>query len=180
MQDAIAMTLILTNGVLRYSRVKRGESLNRASAQRQRLRRRRDDLVAGNRDNGHGDNGMAANGRTGNGSGAGGLTEDGSGANGATEAADADVARPQPRSDTWGTDGSRWEPAVVFVLDPDGQFHAREIVTGVRDWETTEVLGGLEGGEELVLLPSTSLLRSQQNMRDRFARRSTVVPTGGR
>ena len=69
---------------------------------------------------------------------------------------------------------------MVFVLDADGQFHAREIVTGVRDWETSEVLGGLEEGEELVLLPSTSLLRAQQSMRDRFARRNTVVPTVGR
>lgn len=127
---------------------------------------RRDDLVAGNRDNVQGDNGDGASGAADNGH--------------AADAADAGVARARPQADIWGTDGSRRETAVVFVLDADGGFHAREIVTGVRDWETTEVLGGLEEGEELVLLPSTSLLRSQQTMRDRFARRNTVVPIGGR
>ncbi|MCH7823606.1 MAG: efflux RND transporter periplasmic adaptor subunit [Acidobacteria bacterium] len=137
---------------------------------------RRDDLVAANSDNSHGDNRSGADSTADNG-------HNGNGANGTADnghVADGDVARPQLRGDAWGTDGSRREPAVVFVLDADGQFHAREIVTGVRDWETSEVLGGLEEGEELVLLPSTSLLRSQQNMRDRFARRNTVVPTVGR
>jgi hypothetical protein len=42
------------------------------------------------------------------------------------------------------------------------------------------VLAGLEGDELLVLLPSTSLLRSQQSMRERFARRNAVVPGAGR
>ena len=157
---------------------------------------RRDDLVAGNRDNGRGGNrsgagGAADSGRTDNGNGANGTAGNGradngtagNGANGTVangHTADGDAARPRPRDDTRGTDGSRREPAVVFVLDVDGRFYGREIITGVRNWETTEVLGGLEEGEELVLLPSTSLLRSQQNMRDRFARRNSVVPTVGR
>jgi HlyD family secretion protein len=87
--------------------------------------------------------------------------------------------RPQASVDPWGTSGRR-EPAVVFVLEADGSITAREILTGVRDWETTEVLSGLEGGEQLVLLPSTSLLRSQQSMRERFAQRSSVIPAAGR
>ena len=138
---------------------------------------RRNDLVAADGNNGKGTSGTADNGPTGNG--ADSTTANrADGSSGTSRGADA--ARPQPRDETWGTDGSRREPAVVFVLDADGQFHAREIVTGVRDWETSEVLGGLEEGEELVLLPRTSLLRAQQSMRDRFARRNTVVPTVGR
>ena len=89
------------------------------------------------------------------------------------------AAKAQPAGDISDDNGSRQEPAVVFVLDVDGRFHAREIVTGVRDWETSEVLAGLEEGEELVLLPSTSLLRSQQAIRDRFARQNTVVSLSG-
>ena len=89
------------------------------------------------------------------------------------------VTKAQPVGGISGDNDSRQEPAVVFVLDIDGRFHAREIVTGVRDWETSEVLAGLEEGEELVLLPSTSLLRSQQDIRDRFARQNTVVSLPG-
>ena len=89
------------------------------------------------------------------------------------------VTKAQSAGDISGDNDSRQEPAVVFVLDIDGRFHAREIVTGVRDWETSEVLAGLEEGEELVLLPSTSLLRSQQDIRDRFARQNTVVSLPG-
>jgi len=89
------------------------------------------------------------------------------------------VTKAQSAGDISGDNDSRQEPAVVFVFDIDGRFHAREIVTGVRDWETSEVLAGLEEGEELVLLPSTSLLRSQQDIRDRFARQNTVVSLPG-
>lgn len=72
------------------------------------------------------------------------------------------------------------ELGVVFVLGADGQLTPRQIVTGVRDWEMSEVLSGLEAGEELVVLPSNSLLRSQQSIRERFARRNTVIPGIGR
>ena len=89
------------------------------------------------------------------------------------------VTKAQSAGDISGDNDSRQEPAVVFVFDIDGRFRAREIVTGVRDWETSEVLAGLEEGEELVLLPSTSLLRSQQDIRDRFARQNTVVSLPG-
>lgn len=86
----------------------------------------------------------------------------------------------QTGDDSWGAGGLRREPGVVFMLGLDGTIKPRQIVTGVRDWEVAEVLAGLEVGEELVLLPSTSLLRSQQSMRERFARRNAVVPGAGR
>jgi len=111
------------------------------------------------------------------------MREPGDLANGNSDNGHADsretVTKARPVGGIQGDKDSRQEPAVVFVLDVDGRFHAREIVTGVRDWETSEVLAGLEEGEELVLLPSTSLLRSQQDIRDRFARQNTVVSLPG-
>ena len=111
------------------------------------------------------------------------MREPGDLANGNSDNGHADsretVTKAHPVGEISSDNDSRQEPAVVFVLDIDGRFHAREIVTGVRDWETSEVLAGLEEGEELVLLPSTSLLRSQQDIRDRFARQNTVVSLPG-
>jgi HlyD family secretion protein len=89
-------------------------------------------------------------------------------------------ANAPPVDDAPGADSASSEQGVVFVLGVDGQMTPRQIVTGVRDWEMSEVLSGLEAGEQLVLLPSNSLLRSQQSMRERFARRNTVVPGMGR
>jgi hypothetical protein len=74
----------------------------------------------------------------------------------------------------------RRDAGVVFALSADGTIVPRRVVTGVRDWEIAEVLDGLKQGEELVLLPSTSLLRSQQSMRERFARRNAMIPGAGR
>ncbi len=89
--------------------------------------------------------------------------------------AGADAAAPDP----WGTEGGRREEAVVFLLDENGQIVPRQIIAGIRDWEFTEVLSGLQPGDELVLLPSTSLLRSQQAMRDRFANRNSMISGDG-
>jgi HlyD family secretion protein len=82
--------------------------------------------------------------------------------------------------DPWGTAGGRREDAVVFVMAASGALQQRQIVTGVRDWEFTEVLEGLAPGDEVVMLPSTSLLRSQDDLRARFAGRSLMGMGGGR
>lgn len=78
--------------------------------------------------------------------------------------------------DPWGAESGRREQAVVFVMDAMGEIGPREIVVGVRDWEYTEVLAGLEAGTELVVLPSVSLLESQQRLRERFSRRGGGIP----
>lgn len=82
--------------------------------------------------------------------------------------------------DPWGVEGARREPAVVFVMDADGVITPRQILSGVRDWEFTEVIEGLEAGVEVVLLPSTSLLRAQEDLRNRFSGRSMIPGMGGR
>ncbi len=85
-----------------------------------------------------------------------------------------------PAGNTTGMDAfgiGRREQAVVFVMTADGQMTARQITIGVQDWEYTEVIGGLQDGDEVVILPSTSLLMSQQAMRDRFSRFSRIPGT---
>ena len=82
--------------------------------------------------------------------------------------------------DPWGIERVRRQAAVVFVMGEDGLMQPRQIVTGVRDWERTEVIEGLQPGEEVVILPSTSLLRSQEELRQRFSGRSMVPGMGGR
>lgn len=82
------------------------------------------------------------------------------------------------QSDPFGME-SRPEPAVVFVLSDDGVMTPRRVMAGVQDWEYTEIVDGLEPGDQVVLLPSTSLLMSQQELRERFSRRMGVPGTGG-
>jgi HlyD family secretion protein len=67
----------------------------------------------------------------------------------------------------------------VFVLGADGTLSMRPILAGINDWEFTEVQAGLSGDEEIVILPSTSLLRSQQALRDRFSGGSVIPGMSG-
>jgi len=92
----------------------------------------------------------------------------------------ASTGPEDPKAPGWQADGVRRTAGVVFALAADGTIVPRRVVTGVRDWEISEVLDGLEQGDELALLPSTSLLRSQQSVRERFARRNAMAPGLGR
>jgi HlyD family secretion protein len=67
----------------------------------------------------------------------------------------------------------------VFVLGADGTLSMRPILAGINDWEFTEIQAGLNGDEELVILPSTSLLRSQEAMRERFGGGSVIPGMSG-
>ena len=67
----------------------------------------------------------------------------------------------------------------VFVLGADGTLSLRPILAGINDWEFTEIKGGLSGDEQIVILPSTSLLRSQQDLRDRFGGGSVIPGMSG-
>ncbi len=87
-------------------------------------------------------------------------------------------AREATDRDPFGIAGRR-EDAVVFVYDAQGLLATREIVAGARDWEHTEILEGLAPGDEVLLLPSTSLLRSQDRLRSWARGRSGVPGIGG-
>jgi HlyD family secretion protein len=97
------------------------------------------------------------------------------GGRGAASGGDAGGGGNTTGMDAFGI--GRREEAVVFVMTADGQMAARQITIGVQDWEYTEVISGLQDGDEVVILPSTSLLMSQQAMRDRFSRFSRIPGT---
>ena len=63
-------------------------------------------------------------------------------------------------------------PAIAFVVSADGTIGPRPILIGVNDWDNTEVLAGLEEGEELALIGAAQLQAQQQEfinrMRDRM------------
>lgn len=63
-------------------------------------------------------------------------------------------------------DGSR----VVFVQRPDGGLEARPVTIGLRNYEASEVLSGVTEGEQIVLLPSATQLRSSAEFRQRMER----------
>ena len=83
-------------------------------------------------------------------------------------------AASKPDRDPFGIDGRR-EDAVVFVYDELGQITTKNIVAGARDWEHTEVLAGLDPGDQVLILPSNSLLRSQEQIRA-WARGRSGIP----
>jgi HlyD family secretion protein len=65
---------------------------------------------------------------------------------------------------------------VVFAMR-DGALVPVPVRTGVTDWEYIEVIGGLQEGDSVALLPTASLLRDQTEMLQRFQRfRGSGVP----
>jgi HlyD family secretion protein len=88
------------------------------------------------------------------------------------------VAAEAPDRDPFGIAGRR-EDGMVFVYDELGQISTKSIVVGVRDWENTEIIAGLDPGDQVLLLPSTSLLRSQDRLRSWAQGRSGIPGMGG-
>jgi HlyD family secretion protein len=64
---------------------------------------------------------------------------------------------------------------VVFVKRA-GQPVAVSVKTGLTDLDYSEVLGGLEAGDSVYLLPSASLVQSQQRMQERSSRSAGGLP----
>lgn len=84
----------------------------------------------------------------------------------------------EPDRDPFGIAGRR-QDAVVFLYDEFGRISTKNIVVGLRDWEHSEVLEGLAPGEEVLILPSTALLRSQDRLRSWAQGRSGIPGLGG-
>jgi HlyD family secretion protein len=53
-------------------------------------------------------------------------------------------------------------PGVVFVKGADGVLSARAVLIGVNDWNNSEILAGLEEGEEVAIIGGASLQAQQQ------------------
>jgi len=59
-------------------------------------------------------------------------------------------------------------PAVAFVILADGTLEMRPVLMGVNDWDNTEILAGLEEGEQVALIGAAQLQAEQQQMMNRM------------
>ena len=78
-------------------------------------------------------------------------------------------------------------PAITFVVSADGTIEPRPILIGLNDWDNTEVVAGLEEGEEVALIGAAQLQAQQQEFVDRMRERmgggspfGGGAPRGGR
>ncbi len=106
--------------------------------------------------------------------GLGGSAPEGEGSARAAGASEGTNGRETPRGGrdaaqagrTARDDGSR----VVFVQGPDGSIAAKPITIGLRNYEISEIVSGATEGEQIVLLPSATQLRSSAEFRQRMER----------
>jgi HlyD family secretion protein len=70
-------------------------------------------------------------------------------------------------------------PAVAFVMGPDSTLVPRPVLMGVNDWDNTEILAGLEEGEQVALLGVAQLMAEQEDMRNRMMGRGMIPGMGG-
>lgn len=76
------------------------------------------------------------------------------------------------------TQNGETRPGVVFLKTATG-FEPRAVTLGVNDWEYTEVINGLEGGEDVVLISVAALQRAQQEFDQRMRERMGGFPGAG-
>ena len=62
------------------------------------------------------------------------------------------------------------------VVDSDGEREFRNVTTGITDLEQVEIVDGLEEGESVLILPSTHLVETQQELQKWINRRIGSVP----
>jgi len=62
------------------------------------------------------------------------------------------------------------------VVDHDGDFEFRNVVTGITDLDRVEIIEGLQEQETVLILPSTHLVETQQELQNWINRRVGGVP----
>ena len=67
--------------------------------------------------------------------------------------------------------------AVVFIMAGDGTIEPRGVMIGLNDWDFTEVVSGLEEGEQIAIVGAARLRASQDEFLERI--RSNANPFGG-
>jgi HlyD family secretion protein len=87
--------------------------------------------------------------------------------------------RPGSASEPSGSDPSASRPAVVFVVNDTGEPEPHLVQVGLNDWDYTEVVSGLEGGETLAVVGPAQLQAQQQEFLDRMRSRAGGSPFGG-
>ena len=68
--------------------------------------------------------------------------------------------------------------AVVFVMAEDGAIAPRAVMIGLNDWDFTEVVSGLEEGEQIAIVGAAQLRASQDERLNRI-RSNNSNPFGG-
>jgi HlyD family secretion protein len=66
------------------------------------------------------------------------------------------------------------------VLDADGNHGVRKVRTAITDLDRVEIVDGLEEGETVLVLPSSHLVETQQQLQNWINRRIRGVPGIGR
>ena len=84
-----------------------------------------------------------------------------------------------PGQDSAGVAGRQREArrAVVFVMSEGGAIEPRPIMIGLNDWDLTEVVSGLEEGEQIAIVGAAQLRAQQDEFLNRI--RSNSSPFGG-
>ena len=67
--------------------------------------------------------------------------------------------------------------AVVFVMNEAGVIEPRAVMIGLNDWDFTEVVSGLEEGEQIAIVGAAQLRAQQDEFLNRI--RSNSSPFGG-
>jgi HlyD family secretion protein len=67
-------------------------------------------------------------------------------------------------------------PGIVFVRDANGALTPRPVLIGVNDWNNSEILIGVEEGEEVVLIGGAQLQAQQQQQSQMFRGRMGGLP----
>ena len=109
-----------------------------------------------------GGQGGARSGGTRNGGARSGGARNGGARNGADAPADSTGA-----GSSRGPNRGEGRPAVVFLVE-NGKLTAHPVRIGVRNWDDTEILSGLDEGQTVAVMPSASLLREQAQFRQRM------------
>ena len=77
-----------------------------------------------------------------------------------------------------GSDGDT-RMGFVFIQTPQGP-EPRQVVLGLNDWDKSQVVSGVEEGEQVILVSVARLRQQQEDMLNRFRERSSPIPGGGR
>jgi HlyD family secretion protein len=78
-----------------------------------------------------------------------------------------------------GVGGGDTRPAVVFVQGEKGP-EPRAVVLGLNDWDRSEVVSGLEAGDQVILISVARLRQQQEELLARIRERSSgPIPAGG-
>jgi HlyD family secretion protein len=64
-----------------------------------------------------------------------------------------------------------YRPAIVFVVAPDGTVEPRPVLTGLSDWDFTQIVAGLAVGEEVAQIGAAQLQASQDAFLNRMRER---------